>query len=75
MLAKIKEKLASQSRELIKLVKVSDEVQEIRMSICRQCDQFYAPLKTCNKCGCYMLAKTYIPSSKCPLNKWGPEGE
>lgn len=75
MLAKIKEKLAAQGQMILQSFKVTDQVQEMRMSICRQCDQFYEPLKTCKKCGCYMVAKAYLPSSRCPLNKWGPEGE
>jgi hypothetical protein len=75
MLAKFKEKLADKRKQIIQVLKVPDTVQEIRMSICRQCDQLFKPLNTCKRCGCYMPAKTYLASVKCPLNKWGRMGE
>jgi rRNA maturation endonuclease Nob1 len=71
----MKEKIAAANRNFIKLVKVSEEIQNTRMAICDQCEEFFKPLKTCKKCGCFMVAKTYIPSARCPINKWGPEGE
>jgi len=40
-----------------------------RMEICVDC-QFFRTNKTCEKCGCYMPAKTRSPHSKCPENFW-----
>lgn len=74
MLEKLKSKLAEKSKNLsqgiIDIVKAPDEVRESRLSICRSCDNLHAKSELCKLCGCYVPAKTWLPSSSCPINKW-----
>lgn len=41
-----------------------------RLTICKECPFFLKPTKQCKKCGCFLPAKTAIPDSTCPINKW-----
>ena len=50
--------------------KLSKELQEERLSICRDCKFFVSLTQQCKKCGCYMPAKTSLPHAECPKNKW-----
>lgn len=43
-----------------------------RYSICKSCEYLTA-IKNCEKCRCFMPAKTTISITKCPIDKWGPE--
>ena len=43
---------------------------EDRLTICKDCPFFLKATRQCGKCGCFMPAKTALPSSKCPINKW-----
>ena len=43
---------------------------EERMAICKTCDFFINKTTTCKKCGCFMILKTKILSSQCPIGKW-----
>lgn len=50
----------------------SPEVEEIakkRIEICVSCE-FFTERKTCQKCGCFMPAKTRSVKSSCPIKKW-----
>jgi len=42
-----------------------------RIKICQSCEFFKED--RCLKCGCYMNKKVHVESSRCPINKWGPE--
>ena len=42
-----------------------------RIKICEGCE-FYKQSR-CIKCGCFMTAKIHVESSRCPINRWGPE--
>lgn len=42
-----------------------------RLEICKTCDQFDSELTKCKVCGCFMMVKTMIPRTRCPLDKWG----
>jgi len=42
-----------------------------RLDICVTCDKYESNTTRCQECGCFMIAKTLIPFSECPLNKWG----
>jgi hypothetical protein len=44
--------------------------QSERMDACRECESFRAATKQCEKCGCFMEAKTWIKDAKCPAGKW-----
>lgn len=70
-------KIAEKSKEIsdsledqFHKMKLSEEDRNQRFDICKSCDKFYEPASTCKICHCFMAAKTYIPSSSCPLNKW-----
>jgi hypothetical protein len=41
---------------------------DVRMSICKTCDDFNNIMKTCKVCGCFMPAKVEFKDQKCPKN-------
>lgn len=43
---------------------------ESRLTVCKDCPFFFKSTKQCKKCGCFLPAKTAIPNSTCPINKW-----
>lgn len=47
----------------------SDEEKDRRYSICEECPHLTAT-KRCEKCGCFMVAKTKLLHATCPENKW-----
>jgi hypothetical protein len=49
--------------------KVSEEIKEERMAICRECP-FLKFTGQCSKCGCFMDSKTKLPNASCPIGKW-----
>lgn len=51
------------------------ELSEIRLEICNTCEHLEKNLMRCNKCGCFMNFKTLIPSSECPIGKWGKKDD
>lgn len=55
-----------------KLLLTSEEEEKLaktRMDVCNACE-FKSKVSTCNKCGCYLPAKTKNKDSKCPLLLW-----
>lgn len=50
--------------------RVSEETQQYRYNICRDCDKLYKLTDTCKVCGCFMKVKTWMPQQSCPLKKW-----
>lgn len=46
-----------------------EKLAKKRIEICVDCE-FLTKNKSCEKCGCYMPAKTRSPRSTCPENKW-----
>lgn len=51
------------------------EVSEKRLKICAECEHFIQRTSKCEKCGCFMLAKTLFMNVKCPIGKWTKEEE
>jgi hypothetical protein len=49
---------------------VSEEVQNQRFDICKQCPELLKITKQCKKCGCIMTLKTKLKKAECPLHKW-----
>ena len=41
---------------------------QARISICQRCEEFSG--LTCNACGCLILIKARMATTKCPLGKW-----
>ena len=54
-------------------VLVTEDVYNIRMSICNDCEFFRKEDKRCSQCGCFMEAKTRFKKTYCPIHKWGSE--
>ena len=52
------------------LLSTAEKANE-RIKICEGCEFFKQ--SRCLKCGCFMNAKIHVESSRCPINKWGPE--
>jgi hypothetical protein len=50
--------------------RVSEEIKELRMDACRNCEFFVKLTQQCTKCGCIMPAKTSLPHASCPIGKW-----
>lgn len=48
--------------------RVSEDVYETRLSVCKECDRLNAG--TCNACGCYVELRALTPVSHCPYKKW-----
>ena len=46
------------------------DIAKTRMDICRECPRLFQPTRTCKECGCFMLIKTKLPESQCPLGHW-----
>lgn len=53
--------------------RVTDEIRERRLEICRTCEFFVSITQQCKKCGCIMPAKASLPNASCPVHYWGPE--
>lgn len=53
--------------------RVSPEIKQKRLDICKSCPEFINLSTQCKKCGCIMNAKTKLPNASCPLGKWGTE--
>lgn len=47
-----------------------EEMSEKRTDICKQCVERDSVMDTCDKCGCFLPAKTFSPSSECPIGNW-----
>ncbi len=48
--------------------RVSSEVYETRLSVCKECDRLNAG--TCLACGCYVELRALSPMGRCPYKKW-----
>lgn len=48
----------------------SEEIQNSRIEICKNCEYYFAPTTTCKKCGCFMMIKVKLLNAKCPMDKW-----
>jgi hypothetical protein len=46
------------------------EVVDERLSICKQCPEFFSATKQCKLCLCIMPAKAILANASCPLHKW-----
>lgn len=50
------------------------EIRDERREVCLSCDKNMTfklvELGMCKSCGCYTLAKTMLPFTNCPEDKW-----
>ena len=54
-------------------IRVSAEVRERRLAICRGCVEYWEPtLERCThlRCGCFMRVKTWANALTCPDGRW-----
>lgn len=51
--------------------KVSPEIKNLRLDVCKSCEFFLKNTSRCSKCGCFMHLKTEIPHAECPIGLWG----
>ena len=49
--------------------RVDSKIAKERWDICKMCE-FITYNNRCNKCGCFMKAKTRFKQAVCPENKW-----
>ena len=49
---------------------VSKDQRNARLDICKSCEHFLKLTASCKECGCFMKAKTWLSSAKCPVDKW-----
>lgn len=48
---------------------LDDDSRNIRVNICKTCEKL-SNLKVCKVCNCFMPAKTWLKTKKCPIGKW-----
>ena len=46
------------------------DVRNSRYETCKQCPEFFNPIKMCKECGCSMPMKTWLKNATCPIGKW-----
>jgi hypothetical protein len=53
-------------------VTVSDQEQDRRLALCRDCERFNAGQGRCRECGCLAKFKAMLKTERCPLTppKW-----
>ena len=61
MIEKYKEVIKKEDR-------VSEEIYERRLSVCKECEKLNAG--TCAACGCDVELRALSPVSKCPYHNW-----
>lgn len=49
---------------------VPDNISQERMNICVSCEHYWKLTSQCKKCGCFLIGKTKLPFSECPIKKW-----
>lgn len=47
-----------------------DEKVKYRLNKCNRCEYIHMDKKTCNLCGCFIVAKTKLETESCPAGKW-----
>lgn len=54
----------------IPLVPADSKARSQRLAICAQCEHLRKSIKQCVLCGCFVPAKAWAESSKCPDGRW-----
>ena len=49
-------------------IKVSNQVYNERLNVCKQCDSLLAGM--CRHCGCYVEMRAIVAKNYCPVKKW-----
>ena len=61
-------KLSNYINAIHKPERVTDDLYEKRLAICKKCDLLNSG--TCNACGCYVELRALTKTGKCPHKKW-----
>ena len=62
------------SKRVKNLLIYDEEIINKRWDLCKDCE-FLLPTNNCKKCGCFMVIKSRISTSRCPIGKWEKEYE
>jgi hypothetical protein len=62
--------IEKKSAESLETIRVDENIREIRLNKCNSCEYLYKPTKNCQKCGCFVVAKTWLRDTSCPIKKW-----
>lgn len=57
-------------KNIINAVLVDEGISKARFSTCINCEFLTKNINRCEKCGCFMVAKTKLKNAKCPIKKW-----
>ena len=57
-------------QNVITAVFVEEETSKARLDICNSCEFLTKTISRCEKCGCFMIAKTKLKNARCPIKKW-----
>ena len=49
---------------------VEQKISKERLDICRSCQYLIPITYTCKKCGCFMIVKSKLENSVCPIGRW-----
>jgi hypothetical protein len=52
------------------LERVTSEVKQSRLDVCKTCDHFKKISRQCELCGCFLDLKTELTRAECPIKKW-----
>ncbi len=64
---KTSKRIESDSKSMFAKMK---QLRELRMPICKACENYRPLLKQCKLCRCIMPAKTSFEFFHCPIDKW-----
>lgn len=53
-----------------KIFIAQERERQRRLNVCKSCEFIVLDDMRCTKCGCFMMVKTGVAASKCPINKW-----
>ena len=68
---KLKDTINNTKQKALDAIEFVDITESsLRMSVCLECPHLSHTLLQCEKCGCFMKAKTKLKTAKCPINKW-----
>ena len=54
---------------------VSADVKAQRIMICEGCEHYNSESTRCDECGCFINIKAGWASERCPIGKWGTDGQ
>lgn len=62
--------IEEKTTESLETIKVDENIRKSRLDICLSCEHLFKPTQNCKKCGCFVVAKTWLKDTSCPIKKW-----